>query len=157
MTRSDSTGLRLMNHGSKRNNRSNHRMVALPGQLFYSTQIPACLWFIARGRDGGRFRDHRGGLLFMDARKLGCMVDRTHREFNSEDMTRIADTHYTWRGSKNEQHEDVPDYGANSKQKRQGWMPKSRRTSICWASVLNDAKPDGSIVLEVSCPSNRAV
>ena len=53
-------------------------MVAPPGQLFYSTQIPVCLWFVARGRAGGRFRDRRGELLFIDARKLGHMVDHTH-------------------------------------------------------------------------------
>ena len=51
-------------------------MVALPGQLFYSTQIPACLWFLTRDRKGGRLRDRRGEVLFMDARKLGRMVDR---------------------------------------------------------------------------------
>ena len=82
-------------------------MVALPGQLFYSTQIPACLWFITRGRDGGRFRDRQGELLFIDARKLGHMVDRTHRELNSDDVARIADTYHIWRGSKNGQYEDV--------------------------------------------------
>ena len=54
-------------------------MVALPGQLFYSTQIPVCLWFLARNKKNGRFRDRRGETLFIDARKLGSMVDRTHR------------------------------------------------------------------------------
>ena len=53
-------------------------MVALPGQLFYSTQNPACLWFLARDRQNGKFRDRRGQVLFIDARKLGRMVDRTH-------------------------------------------------------------------------------
>jgi type I restriction enzyme M protein len=55
-------------------------MVALPGQLFYSTQIPVCLWFLARDRKNGRFRDRRGETLFIDARKLGTLVDRVHRE-----------------------------------------------------------------------------
>ena len=73
-------------------------MVALPGQLFYSTQIPACLWFIARDRHNGRFRDRRGELLFIDTRKLGRMVDRTHREFTDEDIARIAGTYHAWRG-----------------------------------------------------------
>src|SRR5215813_5934713 len=50
-------------------------MVALPGQLFYSTQIPVCLWFLARNKRNGRFRDRRGETLFIDARKLGTMVD----------------------------------------------------------------------------------
>jgi len=72
-------------------------MVALPGQLFYSTQIPACLWFLARDRKDGKFRDRRGEILFIDARKLGRMVDRTHRELTDEDVTRIADTYHLWR------------------------------------------------------------
>ena len=73
-------------------------MVALPGQLFYSTQIPACLWFLARDRRDGRFRNRRGEILFIDARKLGRMVDRTHRELTDEDIARIADTYHVWRG-----------------------------------------------------------
>ena len=63
-------------------------MVALPGQLFYSTQIPVCLWFLARDKRNGRFRDRRGETLFIDARKLGTLVDRTHRELTDEDIAR---------------------------------------------------------------------
>ncbi len=74
-------------------------MVALPGQLFYSTQIPACLWFLARDRKGDKFRDRRGEILFIDARKLGRMVDRTHRELTDEDVTRIAETYHAWRSN----------------------------------------------------------
>ena len=148
-------------------------MVALPGQLFYSTQIPACLWFLARdrrgggggsggigggggsgcdesgglgggggggsdgsvgiggvgGRDGGggagdgssggggvRFRDRRGEILFIDARKLGRMVDRTHRELTDEDVARIAGVYHAWRGEKAREDEagdgyaDVPGF-----------------------------------------------
>jgi len=73
-------------------------MVALPGQLFYSTQIPACLWFLARDKKNGRFRDRRGQVLFIDARKMGRMVDRTHRELTDEYIARIADTYHAWRG-----------------------------------------------------------
>src|SRR5450432_1123984 len=58
-------------------------MVALPGQLFYTTQIPACLWFLARNKNpGGNLRDRRGEVLFVDARKLGVLVDRTRKEFS---------------------------------------------------------------------------
>ena len=77
-------------------------MVALPSQLFYSTQIPACLWFLARDRRDGTFRDRRGEVLFIDARKLGRMVDRTHRELTDEDIARIADTYHAWRLSDGE-------------------------------------------------------
>jgi type I restriction enzyme M protein len=81
-------------------------MVALPGQLFYSTQIPVCLWFLARSKKNGRFRDRRGETLFIDARKLGTMVDRTHRELTDADVGRIAGTYHAWRGDK-----DGGDYG----------------------------------------------
>jgi type I restriction enzyme M protein len=97
-------------------------MVALPGQLFYSTQIPACLWFLARDRGsirygaaaaapGGKFRDRRGHVLFIDARKLGRMVDRTHRELTDEDIARIANTYHAWRGEKEAgEYADVPGF-----------------------------------------------
>ena len=63
-------------------------MVALPGQLFYSTQIPVCLWFLARDKRNGRFRDRRGETLFIDARKMGTLIDRVHRELTEEDDRR---------------------------------------------------------------------
>jgi len=75
-------------------------MVAMPGQLFYSTQIPACLWFLARDRKNGKFRNRRGQILFIDTRKIGRMVDRTHREFTDEDIARISRTYHAWRGEK---------------------------------------------------------
>ena len=86
-------------------------MVALPSQLFYSTQIPACLWFLARNRGDGPFRDRRGEILFIDARKLGRMVDRTHRELTDEDIARIADTYHAWRGEEEvEEYSDAPGF-----------------------------------------------
>ena len=72
-------------------------MVALPGQLFYSTQIPACLWFLARNRKNRQSSGRRGEILFIDTRKLGRMVDRTHRELTDADIARIADTYHAWR------------------------------------------------------------
>ena len=86
-------------------------MVALPGQLFYSTQIPVCLWFIARSKKNGRFRDRRGETLFIDARKLGIMIDRVHRELDDDDIRKIADTYHAWRGDKEVgDYEDVPGF-----------------------------------------------
>ncbi|MBV6463365.1 MAG: hypothetical protein OKBPIBMD_00791 [Chlorobi bacterium] len=74
-------------------------MVALPGQLFYSTQIPACLWFLARNKNPGKsLRDRRGQVLFIDARKMGVLVDRTRRELADEEIQKIADTYHAWRG-----------------------------------------------------------
>lgn len=72
-------------------------MVALPGQLFYSTQIPACLWFLAKDKSANGHRDRCGEILFIDARKLGRMVDRTRREFTAEDIARITDVYHRWR------------------------------------------------------------
>ena len=74
-------------------------MIALPGQLFYSTQIPACLWFLARNRRNGKFRDRRGQILFIDARKLGHMVDRTHRDLSDDAIAKISDVYHAWRNN----------------------------------------------------------
>ena len=75
-------------------------MVALPGQLFYSAPIPVCLWFLAKRKNDGKRRDRRKHTLFIDARKLGTMVDRTHRELTEADIQRIAGTYHAWRGDK---------------------------------------------------------
>ncbi|WAW10830.1 type I restriction-modification system subunit M [Oxalobacter vibrioformis] len=80
-------------------------IVALPGQLFYSTQIPACLWFLARDKSNGKcgkniLRDRRGEVLFIDARKMGVLVDRTRRELTDEEIQKIADTYHAWRNEK---------------------------------------------------------
>ena len=69
----------------------------MPGQLFYSTQIPVCLWFLARNRQGGKFRDRVNEILFIDARSLGRMVDRTHRELTNENIQQITNTYHAWR------------------------------------------------------------
>ena len=96
-------------------------MVALPGQLFYSTQIPVCLWFIPRDKSGAKpstrpvghpspsgrrdgddgqraLRDRRGETLFIDARKLGTLIDRVHRELTDADLEKITSTYHLWRG-----------------------------------------------------------
>lgn len=79
-------------------------MVALPGQLFYSTQIPVCLWFLAKDRSNGlvakgKLRDRRGEILFIDARNLGYMEDRTHKALDPEkDIKYIVDCYHSWRG-----------------------------------------------------------
>jgi type I restriction enzyme M protein len=83
-------------------------MVAMPGQLFYSTQIPVCLWFLTRFKGSNRFHERRGRILFIDGRKLGTMVDRTHKELLPEDIQRIAGTYHAWRGDpKADEYKDV--------------------------------------------------
>jgi type I restriction enzyme M protein len=73
-------------------------MVAMPGQLFYSTPIPVCLWFIARDKRNHQHRDRRGETLFIDARKLGILIDRVHRDLTESDIAKIAGTYHAWRG-----------------------------------------------------------
>ena len=123
-------------------------MVALPGQLFYSTQIPACLWFLARKRRGGRFRlpadageagDRRGEVLFIDARKLGRMVDRTHRELTDEDTVRIADTYHAWRKRAS----------SPSKEERQGEDVADEYADIpgfCKSATLDEVRKHGHVL-----------
>jgi len=75
-------------------------MIALPGQLFYTTPIPACLWFLTRSKSNQKLRNRAGEALFIDARKLGHLIDRTHREFSDEEIGRIAGAYHAWRGEK---------------------------------------------------------
>ncbi len=81
-------------------------MVALPSQLFYNTMIPACLWFIARDKKNHRFKDRRGEVLFIDARNMGEMIDRRHRELTDENISNIATTYHAWRGE-GRKYEDI--------------------------------------------------
>ncbi len=88
-------------------------IVALPPQLFYSTQIPVCLWFLTRNRASGPLRDRRGEVLFIDGRLAGRMVDRTHRDLDTDDIDKIASTYHSWRGEQGAgEFHDVPGYCA---------------------------------------------
>ncbi|MGH9920507.1 MAG: N-6 DNA methylase, partial [Nitrososphaerales archaeon] len=93
-------------------------IVALPGQLFYTTQIPVSLWFLDRDKSpGGKrgWRDRRGEVLFIDARSMGYMADRTHREFTDEDIARFADTYHAWRGEPGApSYEDISGFCAST-------------------------------------------
>ena len=84
-------------------------IIALPGQLFRSTQIPACLWFLRKGRGAGEA--HPGETLFIDARKLGHMTDRTHRDLSAGDIARVAGAYHAWRGNAGaSDYADVPGF-----------------------------------------------
>jgi type I restriction enzyme M protein len=99
-------------------------MIALPGQLFYTTQIPVCLWFVTKNKKKRphpenpekEFRDRSGETLFIDARQLGSMIDRTQKELTKEDIAYIANTYHTWRNSSDvklsevEAYQDIPGY-----------------------------------------------
>ena len=90
-------------------------MIALPAQLFYGSQIPACLWFLARNKHNSKFRDRRRQTLFIDARKMGHMVDRVHRDLTDEDIARIAGVYHAWRGKADaDTYQDVPGFCKSS-------------------------------------------
>lgn len=96
-------------------------IVALPGQLFYSTQIPVSLWYLNRDKGDGHgrpgspvWRDRRGQVLFIDCRDLGTMVDRTHKELTDADIALVADTYHAWRGEPEARaYEDVAGFCAS--------------------------------------------
>ena len=86
-------------------------MIALPAQLFYGSQIPACLWFLARDKRNRKFRDRQRQALFIDARKMGYLVDRVHRELSDEEIARIAGTYHAWRGEAGAgAYQDIPGF-----------------------------------------------
>ena len=89
-------------------------MIALPGQLFYTTQIPVCLWFLSKSKKADSERGHRnreGKTLFIDARKIGSMISRTQKELLTEDIAAIAQTYHAWRGeAKDSAYEDQAGY-----------------------------------------------
>lgn len=97
-------------------------MIALPGQLFYTTQIPVCLWFLTKnksevkgkdseGNESIQRRDRKGETLFIDARQMGTMASRIHKELTTEDIEKIAKTYHAWRGEqKDGEYEDIAGY-----------------------------------------------
>lgn len=104
-------------------------MVALPGQLFYSTQIPACLWFLARDKSANGHRDRKGHVLFIDARNLGHMVDRTRREFSEGDVATITGAYHRWRAR--------PDSGLGAYQDIPGF---------CRSATLEEVRKHGHVL-----------
>ena len=90
-------------------------MIAMPGQLFYGSPIPVCLWFIAKSKKDGRFADRRGKTLFIDARRLGALIDRIHRDLTAEEISRIAGTYHAWRGEKEAgKYNDAPGFSKSA-------------------------------------------
>ncbi|MFA7617177.1 MAG: N-6 DNA methylase, partial [Weeksellaceae bacterium] len=88
-------------------------MVALPSQLFYNTQIPACLWFLARNKEGNsKLRNRNHEVLFIDARELGAMISRKQRELTDIDISKVAETYHNWRSPERfaTDYKDVPGF-----------------------------------------------
>ena len=106
-------------------------MVTLPGNLFYGVTIPCCLWFFAKNKNTEGFRNRKGEVLFIDARKLGKMVDRVRRDFSTEDTLKISDTYHAWRGQSDAierrgEYEDI--------------------SGFCYSATLKDIKTYGYIL-----------
>lgn len=105
-------------------------MVALPGQLFTNTQIPACIWFLTktkekRGRGAAAFRDRTGEVLFIDARKLGYMVDRVLRAFTDEDTKKIVSTFHAW---------------------KREWKDDKNTPGFCYSATLDEIEGHGYVL-----------
>ena len=120
-------------------------MVALPGQLFYSTQIPVCLWFFSRDKNDGKSRDRRRETLFIDARQQGALVDRVHRDLTDDDIAHIAGTYHAWRGS------PLPKMGEGSKI----WRPQGDKEGgegyqdipgFCKSATLEEIRSQGYVL-----------
>ena len=88
-------------------------MVAMPAQLFYSTQIPVCLWFVTRNKAPRGGRTRKGEVLFIDARKMGTLVDRVHRELSDDDIAKIAGAYFAWKSG--EGYADVAGFCCSAK------------------------------------------
>ncbi|MEY9584072.1 type I restriction-modification system subunit M [Sinorhizobium fredii] len=108
-------------------------MVALPGQLFFSTQIPACLWILARDKSANGHRDRRGEILFVDARKLGFMVDRVRREFTDEDIEKIAEAYHRWRATP-------------ETREKNGWAGYEDEPGFCKSATLEEVRSHGHVL-----------
>jgi len=112
-------------------------MVAMPGQLFYSTQIPVCLWFLSRKKPRTRAKQ----ILFIDARKMGTMIDRVHRELTDEDIERIAGTFHAWRG-------DVGVQASACKEDslKAGLQPYKDIPGFCKSATIDEIREHGFVL-----------
>jgi type I restriction enzyme M protein len=128
-------------------------MIALPGQLFYTTQIPVCLWFVARNKKNGKFHDRRGHTLFIDARKLGSLIDRTHKDFSDEEIDKVASTYHAWRGEKEAgEYSDVPGFckSATTKEIREHGYVLTPGRYVGAAEIEDDGVPFEEKMAELS-------
>ncbi len=126
-------------------------MVALPGQLFYSTQIPVCLWFITRDKRNSKFRNRCSETLFIDARKLGTLVDRVHRDLSDEDIAKIAGTYHAWKGRGEASEGDGSRGDANGRGGVNGrgesmTRPYEDVAGFCKSVMLNEIRAQGYVL-----------
>jgi type I restriction enzyme M protein len=117
-------------------------MIALPGQLFFTTQIPVCLWFISKSKKDSvkyGYRDRRGETLFIDARNLGTMISRTQKELTNKDIATVADTFHAWRSSESELKRRI-------KAKEIGVEHYQDQAGFCKVATLEDMKANDFVL-----------
>ena len=118
-------------------------MIALPGQLFYTTQIPVCLWFLSKDKSGKNkkdgtkqsLRNRQGETLFIDAREMGTMVSRVHKELTTEDIAEIARTYHAWR--------DIPGHSALDAESLEPYKDKA---GYCKSATLAEIKANDFVL-----------
>lgn len=117
-------------------------MIALPGQLFYTTQIPVCLWFISKSKQASLkygYRDRRGETLFIDARNMGTMISRTQKELTAADIATIADTFHAWRS-------DEIELKRRTEAKEIGVKLYQNQAGFCKAATLDEIKANDYVL-----------
>ncbi|AWR58925.1 N-6 DNA methylase [Proteus mirabilis] len=117
-------------------------MIALPGQLFFTTQIPVCLWFISKSKQASAkygYRDRQGETLFIDARHLGTMISRTQKELTAQDIATIADTFHAWRSSESELKRRIA-------AKEIGIEQYQDKAGFCKVATLDDIKANDFVL-----------
>jgi type I restriction enzyme M protein len=130
-------------------------MVALPGQLFYSTQIPVCLWFLTRSKKARTIpspdndlptfeRDRKGEVLFIDARKLGTMVDRTRKELTEDDISRITRAYHFWKEDRDKLMREAGKLGIVFS--HENYEPYSDIPGFCKSATLDDIRKHGHVL-----------
>ncbi|RIN54232.1 type I restriction-modification system subunit M [Staphylococcus simulans] len=118
-------------------------IVTLPGQLFYSTQIPVCLWFITNNKGQNGKKERRGEILFIDARNIGHMASRTLKEFSQEDIQKIAGIYHAWRGTSETEYKDEAGLNkvATTKEVRENEYILTPGRYVGLAEIEEDSEP----------------
>ncbi len=118
-------------------------MIALPGQLFYTTQIPVCLWFLTKSKKADKqrgYRNREGETLFIDARQIGTMISRTQKELTEADIARIAKTYHAWRGDSTQSQPERVSEGQNQPQSLAHASGYEDQPGYCKSATLGDIR-----------------
>jgi len=125
-------------------------MVALPAQLFYNTMIPACLWFLSKDRTNHNFRNRSNEILFIDARKLGTMVNRRNKELTDDDLALIENTYHAWRSGNNTTQDNGGDEQPTSRGAQLCASTEIQYTNIagfCKAATIDEVRQNNYVLM----------